>query len=728
MGEDDDQLDDPWAVREPRWDTLEPPILVFEEDLILSDRSPSPRVTVRSLDVQIGTDRATGSAVCLPHAVRVRAAALIGQQGSGKSSLLERLILADLEHRIPAFVIDPHGLLADRVMKLARPEDARRIVLIEASRTAPLGLNLLECREPVDDDDDPEGWAVESVIATIKKLYGKQDQYLPRLERYLRLAAQTLIPSGLTLLDALNLFDDDKFRQACLSRVRDESMRHDLRRRWAFYERLRPADRAEHTESVMNRLDDLFTATPAIRGMVGSRHTTIPFDHVLKGDGLLLVSLPSERLTPERCNFVGAMLLCALADRVFVRNVLGTTPRLHLYLDEYHRFATSTTAELITQGRKYGVGMTVAHQNLDQIEDSKVRGAVRGVGTLVLLRLSGPDADELAGELPITPREEWIERIPEPDGDEPVMVPTRTPIEHLLTKGHQNPLVSSAARTLFHSPKVDDYDDRNRSLYKAVEDVLIAEMLGEEHAPGHIIVKKLTSIALLLSHSYLAPKFQRSSSSSRKYIEPWQLWPEGISELVERAFRTPIAWLIPVADEPHMSDRVLQIMRENVTTALRDEIYPAVEEIDRKDLGPCRWIVPEVSEWAVNEVVRQIHLIAMLCKGLAVDPILVPSGQYRPRMTTRLIVHPAQTYQDARNVLAGRLVNPPEQEPYLAHVRLPDAYHQVRLARPPSGSENGQQVDEIRVRSRAQYGVRPTERRHGPEEPPPIGRRSPDSP
>lgn len=66
---------------------------------------------------------------------------------------------------------------------------------------------------------------------------------------------------------------------------------------------------------------------------------------------MLVVSLPSDRLSPERCDFIGALLLCAFADLIFMRKVQNADPpRVHLYLDEYQRFATSTTAELLEQG------------------------------------------------------------------------------------------------------------------------------------------------------------------------------------------------------------------------------------------------------------------------------------------------------------------------------------------------------------------------------------------
>src|SRR4051794_29830444 len=309
--------------------------------------------------VLLGTDVHTHEPVKLPYEDRPKGVAIIGKPGTGKSSLFEHMILADLEHGTPGMVIDPHGVLAQRVMTYATPEQAERIILLEADPDAPFGLNLLEVRKPVSPNDRPVPRAVDSVIATIKKLYGEQDQFIHRLQRYLRLSARTLIPSQGTIVDIPRLFYDRSFRELCLRQVTDPVDLEDLRRGWDRYSELRPDEQERQTEALINRLDDLI-GDPGVRAIVGSRQTTVPFEQVLSGDSMLIVSLPSDVLSPERCDVLGAMLLSALGDRIFARNLVGgPQPRLHIYLDEYHRFATSTTAELLEQGRKYNAGVAM---------------------------------------------------------------------------------------------------------------------------------------------------------------------------------------------------------------------------------------------------------------------------------------------------------------------------------------------------------------------------------
>src|SRR3954447_11445729 len=221
--------------------------------------------------VLLGTDVESGEEVSLPYGDRPLGVAVIGKAGTGKSSLLEHLILADVQCGVPGIVIDPHGSLVERVMQYATPEEAERIILLEAVRTAPFGLNLLAVRDPVDDNDDPVTWAADSVVATIKKLHGEDDEFLPRLEQYLDLAVRTLIPNGRTLAQVPRLFRNPDFRSACLKRITDP----DILDEWRQFDSLRTTEQINHVEVVINRLSRMLR-NRLIKSIVGASRTTVP--------------------------------------------------------------------------------------------------------------------------------------------------------------------------------------------------------------------------------------------------------------------------------------------------------------------------------------------------------------------------------------------------------------------------------------------------------------------
>jgi hypothetical protein len=349
------------------------------------------------VSVLLGHDTGDGQEVWLPDSSRSRGVTVIGKTGTGKSTLLEHLILADLRSGTPAVVIDPHGRLASRVAGLAG-QDRDRLILLEPWADRPFRLNLLECQDP--QDEAAIGRTADHAVETVKKLFDRSDEYQPRLERDLDAAVRLVIPSGGTLLDVLRLFSDPALRAAYRSAVPSGNAVHEY---WDYFERLGQTERARQVEATVNRLYRLL-ASQLIRRIVDTPTTTVPFDRVLHGNQVLLLSLPAPELTPQRCDFLGALFLGALAERVFAREAAHVDPpRLRIYIDEYGRFATPMTTEFFFQGRKFGVDLTVAHQSRDQIRDAESRSAELQAGALLLFQLVGTDAEELAGNLDTTP-------------------------------------------------------------------------------------------------------------------------------------------------------------------------------------------------------------------------------------------------------------------------------------------------------------------------------------
>jgi hypothetical protein len=760
--------------------------------------------------VYLGSDTETGEEVFLRYEDRALGVTIIGKAGTGKSTVLENQILDDLAHGTPGMVIDPHGQLAEQVIRRATPEQAERIILLEAIRTKPFGLNLLAVREPIDEDDDPVTWAADSVVGAVKRLYGEDDEFLPRLERYLDLAVRTLIPSGLTLLEAPQLFTDKVFRNTCLARVPDAKEREGLEGAWRAFDRLRPEGQITHTEALVNRLERLLTPS-LIQGIVGSKRTTVPFDRVLSGNSMLIVSLPSEKLSPERCNFIGALMLCALADRIFARRVVEKPPRLHLYLDEYQRFATSTTADLLTQGRKYEVGLTLAHQDLHQIRDSFIRNSARHAGTLIILAVTRPDAEELAGEFPIKPREEWMETIREIDGTEPKLVPSATQAEDLYLKEHSDPLVDLAARSLltygypkeaksYRVPPRPDGEvrasvqvsasDVNDLLYKAANgevtspepltDFLtdaLAEIANWDfgwrfvhprvtrkltdppvefrvdsgyrpkaqgfvyygfHMESPDLIPTITCLCYLIEQNltwaerrgrgvlpgYIQSRCpahhdkQKREAEANHNTRVWEQFDKACREYRLGPLRN---WLlVHLQDRQALCDSVYTEAFKRADAALRVaafadswwELFKWRGGLDESASGLNRhallaatagsWGTHRTETTAAIELLRErLRWLVVLCDGVSKDPILVTSGEQQPSIRTRHILHPRQTEQDALNEFAGKLVHPPER--HVAHVRMPQAYHQVKLAAPSASTAPDSQVEQVRKRSQEEY-------------------------
>jgi len=92
-------------------------------------------MTTFDLDAQIG-DRLgsdTASPVCIPPHLRAGHTWIVGVTGTGKSELLERIILGDIARGQGCMVLDPHGALVNDLMTRIPPEHAQRTFVLEFS-------------------------------------------------------------------------------------------------------------------------------------------------------------------------------------------------------------------------------------------------------------------------------------------------------------------------------------------------------------------------------------------------------------------------------------------------------------------------------------------------------------------------------------------------------------------------------------------------------------------
>jgi hypothetical protein len=80
-----------------------------------------------------------------------------------------------------------------------------------------------------------------------------------------------------------------------------------------------------------------------------------------------------------------------------------------LYIDEAHSFLSSSFVTMLSEIRKYNVGLFLTHQYLDQLTED-IRSAILGnVGTIICFRLGASDAKVMAEEFyPVFSTEDFI--------------------------------------------------------------------------------------------------------------------------------------------------------------------------------------------------------------------------------------------------------------------------------------------------------------------------------
>lgn len=316
---------------------------------------------------------------------------IIGKTGTGKSTLLETLMRDDLEHREGFAFLDPHGDLVERILASVPESRADDVIYVDVTDPASTFIfNPLE-RVPV----HRRAFVASSLIEAFKKLWA--DSWGPRLEHILRNSLLTLLDQPeATLADVSKLLTNDEYRQEAITHV----LSPEVRAFWNQEYRRYPASfRVEAIAPIQNKVG-AFLANPAIAKVLKGPRSTINLRAIMDHRHILLVNLAKGKIGEDAAALLGSLLVTSLGSAAFSRADIAQDKRVpfYIYLDEFPTFTTLSLATMLSELRKYGAPMVLAHQYLSQMEDA-VRDSILGnVGTIISFRLGLADAEVIAKE------------------------------------------------------------------------------------------------------------------------------------------------------------------------------------------------------------------------------------------------------------------------------------------------------------------------------------------
>jgi len=327
---------------------------------------------------------------------------VIGKTGVGKSTLLETLARQDLEAGRGFALLDPHGDLVDRIAQDAATDGKGRVTYLNAPDGAcPFGYNPLR---RVRDDKIP--LAVSGFLETLKKLW--PDAWGVRMEHVLRNTLYALLEQDdARLPDILRLYADEKYRRGIAARIRNET----VCRFWRYeFENFHYRQKADSVAPIQNKVGALL-ADPTLHRILVNPKIDIRARALMDDGGVLLVNLSKGRLGEDSAHILGGLLVSTLGLAAFSRaeNATGIRRPFFVYLDEFQNFTTLMLANMMSELRKFGVGLVLAHQYMHQLEPD-IRHAVLGnAATLIAFRVGAEDAPILAKEFqPIFEIEDFL--------------------------------------------------------------------------------------------------------------------------------------------------------------------------------------------------------------------------------------------------------------------------------------------------------------------------------
>jgi len=323
---------------------------------------------------------------------RRRHAYIVGKSGVGKSKLLELLVRQDVAYDHGLCFFDPHGDVIEAILDFIPEQRIDDVVLFDPTDMSyPASFNPLTNIDPSFKHQLTQG-----LIEVMEKQFGAN--WTPRLEHVFRFTSLALLDyPHATMRGMISMLTDRNYRQKVIEYITDDM----VKRFWA----IEFADWSEKfdTDAIIPLVNKLgqFLSDPLLRNIFGQKENKIDLEKLMNEGKIILINLSKGRLGEENSSFLGSMLITKIKQAGMARASLPESERrdFYLYVDEFHNLVTETFENLLSEARKYGLCMTVAHQYVGQILP-RVQAAVLGnTGCVIIFRVGGEDAVKLQPEM-----------------------------------------------------------------------------------------------------------------------------------------------------------------------------------------------------------------------------------------------------------------------------------------------------------------------------------------
>ena len=332
---------------------------------------------------------------------RMRHTYIIGQTGSGKSTLMLTTLLEDIRLKNWFCVIDPHGDLVEFVMKHYPKERIDDLIYFDLANTEyPIAFNPLDGTE----NDDERDVVTNDLVEMFVSMYG-EEIFGPRIQDYFRNACFLLMeqPEWWTLIDIMRLFTDDAFAESKIRNVKNPI----IAARWnKTYKKMGDREKSEIIPFIQAKFWPFTTGT-YIRNVIGQPKSSFNFFDAMNQKKVILVNLSKGLTGEENSKLVGRMVTMQLKLSALKRAKIDPKERtpFFLYIDEFQNYVSKSIESILSEARKYKLWLVIAHQYIDQLKQEWLWGNLDlsktifgNVGNFFIHKVGAPDAEFLEKE------------------------------------------------------------------------------------------------------------------------------------------------------------------------------------------------------------------------------------------------------------------------------------------------------------------------------------------
>ncbi len=289
---------------------------------------------------------------------------IIGQTGTGKSSTMQSLARQDFVNGDGLAIMDPHGDLVKDLLPFIPRERADDVIVFDPSdETRPIGLNILEARP------EERDMVAQDANNIMIKLFGNEI-FGPRLQDYFLNGCLTLMeyPQGGALTDIIRLFTDDDFQKDHVRNVKNPIVK-------AWWDKTYASMWQREKQEIIPYFAAKFSGfitNQTMRNIIGQTKSSFNIADCMQEQKILLLNLSKGLIGDLNSQLLGMIIVSKIQTAAMQRQRMEKEERkdFYLYIDEFQNYVTPSIESILSEARKYRLGLVLAHQYLGQLEKS----------------------------------------------------------------------------------------------------------------------------------------------------------------------------------------------------------------------------------------------------------------------------------------------------------------------------------------------------------------------
>src|SRR3989338_6729532 len=317
---------------------------------------------------------------------------IIGQTGTGKTTLQMNMMISDILAGHGMGFVDPHGEMAERLLHYIPESRIKDVIYFNpADMEHPIDFNAIETI-----DAKARHLVASGLMGVFKKIW--PDVWSARMEYILNNTILALLEvPGSTLLGVNRMFSDKAFRKNIVNQITDPVIKAFWVQEYAAYQQ---RYEQEATAAIQNKIGQFSSAT-VIRNIIGQPTSSFNFRQAMDEGKIVIMNLSKGRLGEDNTKLLGGMLITKIQLAAMSRVDILEEDRkdFYLYVDEFQTFVTDSFADILSEARKFRLDLTIANQYIGQLvhdQNVKVKDAIFGnFGTFIAFRAGGEDVEFL---------------------------------------------------------------------------------------------------------------------------------------------------------------------------------------------------------------------------------------------------------------------------------------------------------------------------------------------